>query len=371
MGRLNLNYKIGTADIAINHNLTSERRTGEDEFGIRVPIEGERVDPFNFPAIYEKNITGLQITFPYLKEKITQVFTAKRYAVNTQSLNQFSEQDITPELADETFGVGTSIKYGFDKDRFLRISYENATRIPDRVEYLGDGILAIGNNNLEPEQSHNINLGFYLHLDRDKNWWLDVNTFYRYVRDMIIPQLVQINFVQYQNQNNARIFGLEANIKTTPFKNLEINANITYQDVRRVNIEENTERSLEGARLPQQPYFFTNLNVGYGWNGLFKENDDLSLYGNYSFVEYIFRQIPRSQEPRLFENVSASTLTNLERSLVPTQHLLNIGVSYKLAKTPLWFNLEINNMLNGQLFDNFRIPKQPLNFNFKIRYQLN
>ncbi|MEM9675430.1 MAG: TonB-dependent receptor, partial [Bacteroidota bacterium] len=297
--------------------------------------------------------------------------TAKRYAITTSSLSQWGIGDLTPTFSDESYGFGTSLKFSFSPDRFIRLSYENATRIPESREYFGDGAFLIGNPLLNPEQSHNINLGLYTNLDQNKDWWLDVNAFYRHVQDQIILQPLWLIFSQYQNKDEAKIQGVEASVRTTLFDKLKISANITYQDARRFNIETRSEQVMEGARLPFRPFFYTNLNFNYDLHGLFGSSNRLSLYSNYSFVEkYIFIQIPQSQEPGIFENVEGSQLSNLEDFLIPTQHMVNAGASYKFNDLPLWLNLEVNNALNLELYDNFRIPKQPINYNIKIRYQL-
>ncbi|MEM6815635.1 MAG: hypothetical protein AAF600_14830 [Bacteroidota bacterium] len=96
-----------------------------------------------------------------------------------------------------------------------------------------------------------------------------------------------------------------------------------------------------------------------------------SLYANYGFVEkYIFIQITKDQEPGLFQRIESSTLSNLDEFLIPSQHLINPGASYKFQQLPLWLNLEINNLLNRELYDNYLVPKQPINFQGKIRYRL-
>ncbi|MEM0941464.1 MAG: TonB-dependent receptor [Bacteroidota bacterium] len=101
-------------------------------------------------------------------------------------------------MQEENYGFGTSFKFSYTSNRFLRLSYENATRIPQSIEYFGDGDFLLGNPYLKPEQSHNINLGFYSNIDRKKDWWLDVSTFYRHVQNQIIQQPIYLFFSQYR-----------------------------------------------------------------------------------------------------------------------------------------------------------------------------
>ncbi|MEM0940360.1 MAG: TonB-dependent receptor [Bacteroidota bacterium] len=323
------------------------------------------------PATYNKNVTGLQVFIPYWDEKITQVFTTKYYSIATQSQNPRQWTQGNPKFSDQNFGYGSSLKFALTQNRFFRLSYENTYRIPESIEYFGDGNFLLANNGLLPEQSHNINFGFYSNLDKSSNWFLDINSFFRHINDQILLVPLNLFFYQYQNQDDAQIMGIEASIKTTLFNHLKFDANITWQDARRINIAQVAAGNLEESRLSFQPYFFTNLNLNYDFSYLLNNEAKLSCYTNYSFVEkYIFIPIPKSQEPNLFGDIENSSLNNLEDFLIPTQHLVNIGASCKVGNLPLWFNLEMNNLLNLALFDSFRIPKPTRNYQFKIRYQL-
>ncbi|MEM9985855.1 MAG: outer membrane beta-barrel protein, partial [Bacteroidota bacterium] len=367
VARANLSYQLGPATISLIHNANMERRVGEDPFGL-VSIGGEFIDPLHQPATYDKHITGLQLTIPYWNGRITQVFTAKRYYLNTTTYESW--RDSTLEVDHLSYGLGTSLKYTLGANRFIRASYEHATRIPGSQEYFGDGIFLLGNPFLEPERSHNVNLGFYTNLDHKNRWWLDVNAFYRDVDDQILQQAIWLIFSQYRNKDGSRVMGIETSLKTTFFNRLQVSANVTLQDARRINITDVQQQGMEGARLPFQPFFYTNLNVNYSIPNLLGQGALLSLYGSYAFTEkYIFIQIPREHEPAIFSNVANSPLSNLGDFIIPTQHLVNAGASYKFGKLPLWINLEVNNALNLEIYDNFRVPRQPINLMAKIRYK--
>lgn len=371
IGRIFLSYQLGASTLSFNHNLVSQNRIGSDPLGYKVSIDGENIDPFTVPADYLKHVSGLQLTTNFLQDKLTHLVTAKRYNVTTSSLSRTSYEDFTPHLSSESYGVGSSLKYSISDHRFLRVSYERATRIPEPEEYFGDGRFIIGNNDLQPEQSDNLNLGFYTNLDRSKDIFLDVNAFYRYVDGQIILQPIWLILSQYQNKDVAEVKGIEASLKATLSQRLKANLGVTYQDARRINIEARDQQVMEGARLPFRPYFFSNLNLNYDLPDLFSAGDKVSIYLNHSFIEkYVYIMIPESQEPGLFEPVDNSSLTNLEDLIIPTQNIVDLGISYQWPDKPLWINAEVINLLDTKAFDNFRIQKAPRNFRIKLRYVL-
>lgn len=370
VGRIYLSYKKGWSTFSFNHNIVAQRRTGSDPLGSRVEINNNIIDPFSVPAEYFKNISGLQLTNVFLKEKFTHLITVKRYNVTTSSLSLTSFEDLSPELQSTSYGLGSSVKYSFSENRFMRLSYEKATRIPEAIEYFGDGLFIVGNNDLKPERSHNVNLGFYTHIDKKETAFWDINAFYRYVENQIILQPIwTLIHSQYQNKDVAEIKGVETKFKAHFFNKIKTNLGVTYQDVRRINIKDRAEQSVEGSRIRYIPYFFTNLLVHYDHPALVKEGDLASVYVNHSYVEkYPYLMIPKNQELGIFEPVSNSPITNIQDQIIPSQHIIDMGFIYKWHNLALWINIEINNILNTKAFDNYRIPKPPRNFRVKIRY---
>lgn len=372
VGRAFLNYQVSkNLNISLSHNITDRKRTGSNIFGSTIDFEGERVDPLSFPANYQRNISGLQLKSTFLNQELIHIVTAKRYHISTNSLSRGFSLGFTPDFEDESYGFGSSVKYLFSEKVFVRASYERTTRIPESGEYFGDGQFILGNPELKPEQSDNLNIGFSSTFDSRLRHRLEINGFYRKTMDQIILQPLFLLFSQYQNQNNARILGVETSLKTNLTKRLSGIVNVTYQDARRVDITEAAQANLEKSRIPYQPYFFSTVSVNYSHENLFSKNDRLQAFAVYNFVEkFIFDPISQSQEPGLFQSVDNSNISNLEDFLIPTQHQIDLGITYRLSRAPVWFNLEVNNVLNTEVFDFYRIPKPLRNYRIKVRYLL-
>ena len=364
-GRINAKYKLGKKhDITFNHNFISEDRIGSDTLEI---IFGTDIDPNSLPSNYTRNITGLAWSSSFFKDKVKNVVTAKRFSVNTASISRtgavLSDGDLT-EIKRTNYGLGNSTKLSIEQDRFIRISYEYATRIPENIEFLGDGLFILGNPNLRPETSHNINLGYYTPLSKSKRHWMDINLFHRFVMDNIF--LTAAGFAEgiFENQNDAKIYGAELSLKGELVPSLYYSFSTTYQDIRRAN---SRDPNIEGARQPNVPYFFSNVNLRYNHpKTVLKGNWD--SYLNYGFVEkFLLSTVPKELEPALFGPVDKINTT----AIIDTQHTLDVGVTYKRANAPLWISLEVNNVLDIPVFDGFRVQLPGRNFRLKLKYIIN
>ncbi|WP_108868778.1 TonB-dependent receptor [Aquimarina aquimarini] len=365
IARINLSYQLHeNHTLNFNHNYIYEKRIGTDPLA---PAFGKDVDVLSFPAKYTRNITGIGITSSFFNGKLDNIFTVKRYGVKTSSISStYDYYGIIPEFKDDSYGFGNSIKYNFNKNRYVRFSYERASRIPESEEYFGDALFISGNSSLQPELSDNINLGFYTNLNKNRTLWLDINSFYRDIQNNIFLRPYGLIFSRYQNTADASILGGEFSLKGTATKNISFNLAVTYQDIRRKNTEENS-RSLENSRQPNIPYFFGNIGLRYHPKKLIGKGD-WQFYSNYSYVEqYLLNAVSTTQEPPLFGDVDSIAGANI----IPTQNIVDMGMTYKMPTIPLWFNAEINNLLDAKAFDGFRVQKPGINYRFKIKYSIN
>ncbi len=364
VARLHLDFEINANhQLNFNHNYIYKGRVGSDPYA---QLSSYGVDALTVPAVYVRNISGLGLTSHFFHQKITNVFALKRYQVFTHSVatsyDYYGEVD---SASHANYGLGNSIKYNFTDNRYLRLSYEKATRIPTTSEYLGDSERDIaGNPELLPECSDNINFGFYTNLNPHKNLWLDVNLFYRYVQDNVVLKTYTLIQSRYENSDDTRVLGGEFTLKAHPMQSLNMNLSLTYQDIRRKNVSDIADILLADARRANIPYFFGNFGVSYH---LAKEVllGKWQFYGNYAYVEqYLLNEIMKSEEPSLFEEA------NSDSNIIPTQNIVDVGLTYKSAKLPLGVNLELNNLLNAEAYDGFRVQKPGRNFRVKINYSI-
>ncbi|MEM6526045.1 MAG: carboxypeptidase-like regulatory domain-containing protein [Bacteroidota bacterium] len=360
-------YKVSpNTSIYVNHTLIDEGRIGSDPFGPTTLINGERIDVLSINSAYRRNISGLGVNAKLFNEKLETSLFVKRYDLLTRSFEgRILNEDVA--IDNESYGTGISGKWNLKRNQFVRLSYELATRIPESQEYFGDNLFIVSNPGLDPENSHNLNLGLYTPLNKAQTFWLDLNTFYRFTENQIILRPFGIVNSRFENRNDSRVIGVETAIKAKISEFLSVSTTVTYQEQRRINVEA-VEANQEKARLPNRPYFFTNLNINYELPKIFGADDALEVYANYGFTEkFLNLPVPQDIEPPLF----GDSKVDLGETLIPSQHAVDLGVTYGFAAAPLALNIEVINLLNRPLFDTFRIPKPGINFRFKITYKLN
>ncbi|MEM6816227.1 MAG: TonB-dependent receptor plug domain-containing protein, partial [Bacteroidota bacterium] len=323
------------------------------------------IQPITIPSKYIKIVSGFGIASSFLNDKLKGESFVKHYYLKTEAPSTFAES-LTDKLTRKNFGWGHSFKYSLDDNSYARISYEDATRIPESEEYFGDFLFILANPILEPERSDNLNVGFATNLNVSNSIFLEINAFYRNTKDFIRPFPRALIFSINENSDTQVTKGIETNLRINLDKNSTIRAAITYQDLRRTDTQ-GTDIIQEDARTPNVPYFFTNLSINRQFNNPFNWPIKFNLYGNYLFTEkYLVLATPKVVEPKLFGDV----LPAVESSVIDTQHQVNLGLTCNLKNLPISLNLEVINALNNELYDNFRIPKPPRNYRFKLTYRL-
>ncbi len=364
VARFNTQYDITkNVNVKLSSTYTSTDRVGSDPFGEVNIVTG--IQPITIPSTYTKIISGLGIGASFFNKRVVSESFVKHYYLETEAASSSFSNNVTDELFNRSFGWGQSFKVAIDNDTYARISFENATRIPNADEYFGDNLFLLPNPLLEPETSDNLNVGFATNVNASKTLFIEVNTFYRNTKDFIriFPQGL-INSIN-RNSDTQITKGIEGNVRVKIDDKSSISAAITYQDLRRTETS-GTDVILEDSRTPNIPYYFTNVTANKVFSTPLKLPLDLNVYGNYLYTEqYFVEATPKIFEPDLFGEISSAI-----SSVIPTQHQVNLGFTCKFRNVPLSLNVEAINVFNNELFDDFRIPKPPRNYRLKLTYRL-
>lgn len=226
----------------------------------------------------------------------------------------------------------------------------------------------MANGQLKPEKSHNFNLGFYTFLDPKKTLFLDINGFFRNTEDLILLQPIGLRYAQYNNMDIAKVKGIEGSLKWIFLEGYNLNVALTYQDLRRFTPSE--QNALYDSRVPYTPYFFGNVSFSKTFSDVFSNQkyfkSDFNFYTNYAYTEqYMLNAVAKINEPALFEEIDGDSSL-----FIPTQHILDFGITATFKNFPMSLNVEFGNILNQKLYDQFRIQKPSFNWRFKIIYTL-
>lgn len=186
---------------------------GEDP--IAAEFYGE--DFFANPTRLFKNATGLSYEHSFSQD-LTSYTAVKHFWLNADGYAIQNLEFVPNQQEASNFGFLQSLRYRITNSFLLKSSYEYATRLPDEIELFGDFTLVRPNPFLEPEQSHNFNLGFQLSTQKF-NW--DTNLFYRDTDNVIWLRTSQF-YAQYQNLLKSRTLGVDTEIRYRPFNFLDI-----------------------------------------------------------------------------------------------------------------------------------------------------
>ncbi len=370
MSRTNLSFWIQPGHkIEANFVLNRSQRVGADPYGLR--FEGTDIDVLSKTATYHKNIAGLMYESAWMGYRLINQATVKYFHYMAEGINGFmanaTNLDQYTKSSNHHFGIGNAIKYKLNPQSFIRASVEFTNRLPREMELFGDSDTRAPNFQLKPEQSFNVNLGYSLSAE---NWQLEVGTFYRKTKGMILLVPVQPPFAQYQNLDSIRGYGFDIDAQYRINKHLNIQGNVTWQDNRMVDIADGLYKWIEGTRLRNTPYFFSNMSGNTQFENLFTGNDQLKGYVHWNYIrEFYLNHIPRDKEPNGFLGLWGSSgvpVTNI----IPDQHLWNAGLTYFFAKQPISIGLEVKNLTNTKLYDYYKIQRPGRSFHIKLNYTI-
>lgn len=366
--RLHASYEVAKNHVVeMSELFYHQKRKGSDPLGAVSVID--QVDVLNIPAVFQKNILALGFRSQWFRKSLESIVGVK-YANYTTKGYTTDKYNFAWNTSATGNHLGHMAGLKWTDDLFaLKLSYEYATRLPDEFEIFGDGRLVKENLDLKPERSHNLNLnGQYAFVDQ--KLVLSTNLFYRRVKDIIFLQL-DIPFNRYINYEESVIKGIEFEANYTPINAIKFGFNGTYQDIRRIHIEEPIFKNLEGSRVPNIPYLFGNAFVETSINNLFQQKDRLTFHWNSHYTHRFFlKAIPKNQEPSLFGSIK-----HLQTSLIipgdgrTGQITHNTAVTYQFSNQKISLSGEIQNIANNKLYDHFNVQRPGRSFHFKIVYQ--
>ena len=355
--RINLDYKLST-----NHSLNlntlinyAQRQPNDD---IASQHAGFIIG--GFPSKKTSIVSGLTWEAKLFGRKLTNMFSAKYFHLHSEieDLTSYEMIEAPKKKSNTTSQIGwiEAMKYEPFRGFHLKVSYQRAIRLPNSQELFGDGIITFPAAGLKPEKSHNFNLGFLI----DKNDVLglsrlqfEVNGFYMQVSDMI-KLMKQHMAAGYVNAEKVHIKGIETELKLDITPTLYAYGNLTYQDVRDVLDYLPGTQALnptKGLRLPNIPYLFANFGAEYHSDRLFK-NWYVKAFWDGKFTEEFFY---------FWE------LTELLKRRIPRSFVNDIGLLLTY-KNKYSIALECHNLMNKEVWDQFRQPLAGRTFHLKFRY---
>jgi outer membrane receptor protein involved in Fe transport len=370
ISRTHLTAKIHPQhQIEMNWTLHWSHRLGEDPYGFR--FEGTDIDVLSKKANYNKTVGGLSWQSLWLDNRLTNVASVKYFYFQSKGINGFMANETTlndfQSFSQNHWGFSNALKYQVNAFQFVRASLEWTNRLPRENELFGDHDTRAPNFELKPERSLNAQISYAIHKPA---YQLEIGGFYRKTKGMIMLIPVQPPFAQYQNLDSVRGYGFEIDAKVPLHEQIQLLANVTWQDNRMVQISSPVHQWMEGTRLRNTPYFFANAGIQSYFEHIIRKGDRIQPYIHWNFIrEFYLNNIPRDKEPGGFLGLFGQAgvpVTNV----VPDQHLLSLGTTYFIPNRRLAVSGEIKNILDAKLYDYYKIQRPGRSFHLKLTYNL-
>ena len=331
-------------------------RTGEE----RLRTDPNALDPLAAKSTLVTLVSGLEYESNLLGDRLQNIVFVKDYVYSVSGSAPAAGALRRRERDDHAVGAGDALRYRFGRWLYAKASYEYATRLPRADEVFGNAILVQPNLGLEPEVSHNVNLGPRVELQKTPigDLTIDLNGFLR-ASDKLIVLLGTDRFLTYQNVYAARGFGLESALAwTMPGRWLSVDGALTAQDLRNVSTE-GTFGEFEGDRIPNRPWLFGSWGARLRIPNLPERSDTLEPFYHGRWVHSFYRGW-ESQGLREYKQIVDAQLTH------------DVGVSWTVIRelARITSTFEIDNVTNAKVYDFFGVQRPGRAYFVKVMAEL-
>lgn len=345
LGNVNVEYVLSkNHSLAANYSLNKLSLQGEDQF------QPQNNTQFSSPNDVSKQVIGASYNYAAFDDQWNTILFGKKYYYDLYAI-QSNYQGTEAEdfkYNNDALGYGLATTYKI-KSLQLKASYEKAYRFPESYELFGDGLNVIPNQELLPEESDNLNLGFRLStlLERSKLQF-ECNTFIRNTKNYIRFE-PRMNRSFYVNDPQVLAKGVDINVNYNWFQKFNVSFAGTY-----LNLQNNdTESVVYNDRLPNEPFLFGNLTLNYNHQLPREQVVSITTISRYVHEFYLIWPTLASEETK---------------SVIPSQLTHNIDITYTFGEGKYNLSLLCTNVFNAKVYDNFNQQKPGRAFSLKARY---
>lgn len=354
--RFNANYKL-----ADNHTLNLNYSFDQTKNQTYNALD---TDHDATPGRIGKHLGGLSYQMDLMDKRWTNTFMGKYYGLQLNKLQY--DYDLLKNVLRSSFksyyGYGIASVFKITPNAGVKGSFEHTYRLQQVSEVFGDSYQVTNNLDLNPESSDNINLGGFIGKKfATHDLYAEAAGFYRNAKGFIYASQSDNDQLQYKNLSNVLIRGAEAEIRYTYKGILNFAVNATYQhatdNTMFTSANSNTVSATYKDKIPNQPWFYGNAEIGIGKNNLFGKDTRVQFNWSSQYTHWYYRS---------WEGfATANSLV-----VIPTQFIHNAMVSYSLHQNRYNISVECKNLTNQLAYDNFRLQKPGRAFFVKCRYFL-
>lgn len=357
-GTATLNYRIGRAHLfTLNHVLTDFRRSNTSLLTSQ-PV----TDPIDKRT--RKNITGLSYRLMPTDKWNLSLFGKyyNQYVAGPVATTEAQEEFVRSTRNIDFWGYGAAGTWFLLPGVQAKLSYEKACRLPTIEEMFGDEDLEMGDMNIRPERSDNINLNLsYAQSFGRHSVYIEGGVVYRNTKDYIQRNIASMSGGKYAatyiNYGNVLTKGYNLSARYGFARWLSVGGNFT-----KMNVCDNMRQAMGSTaaninykeRISNLPYLFADSDINFYWHDCLRKGSVLTVtYDNqylHSFTYY-----------------SAKLGSNKGDYVVPDQFSHNLTLTYSLGRGRYNFALECRNFTDEKLYDNFSLQKAGRAFYGKVR----
>lgn len=357
-GSLTMNYKLNEKNVFIVNNAFNTFNRSNENLLVTPHTKDE------YAKVTTKNILGASWRFTPDPHFNVSVFGKYYYQYVSGPVATTSAQDdyVLSSRDVNTWGFGAAGTYFLPLGFQLKASYEKACRLPTIEEMFGDEDLEMGDMELKPESSHNVNLNlsynatFGLH-----GIYVEGGFIYRDTRDYIQRNLLALSgglsAATYVNYGKVGTSGYSISARYSFSKWVSVGGNFTQMNVRdKEKVAQGTTATNLGynQRIPNLPYMFADSDVNFYWHNLGAKGNVLTFTYDNQYTHKFYYNLA---------NIGA----NKDDYMVPDQFAHNITISYGIKNGRYNFSFECRNLTNAKLYDNFSLQKPGRAFYGKVR----
>ncbi len=317
-----------------------------------------------FAKVTSKNIVGLSYRYTPVRQVSLSAFGKQYHQYVSGPVATTSAQDeytVASHTVDY-LGYGVASTWFMPLGFQLKASYEKAYRLPTIEEIFGDEDLEMGEMDIKPEYSNNINLNLsYDATFGSHTVYVESGLIYRDTRDYIQRNIASLSggkfAATYINYGKVKTAGVNVSARYSFSKWMSLGGNLTYMNVRDKcrTMPNTTAANLSyGQRMPNLPYFFADSDINFYWIGLGRKANTLTVtYDN--------------QYTHKFCYYSSIIGSNSDEYMIPDQFAHNLTFTYSIRSGRYNISLECRNFTDAKLYDNFSLQKAGRAFYGKFR----
>lgn len=370
--RSNLGYTVFPGHrISVNHKLETTDRDDKDL------LNPEKRDMATVSSVVS-NILALNYEAQFFKDKLKTNVLGKLTSIKTtQTRPEIVEQDgvntinkVQNKSVNNNKGYGATVSYNVISKLYIIGSTQNSYVAATESQLYGDpenNILE--NQGLVPEKNVNYNIGFRhgpLQMGKHK-LTLYASAFWRNgfnkisqqaVEDAIIPGResdADIQVTKFVNIGKTQSRGFEGEIIYVYDNRLNALFNFSkFNTLFKQEFDQNGKpHDLYNLQLPNEPFFTMNGSIQYRMNDKIQKKSILNIYYNTGFVGP-FRTVWMESE----------------WFTTPTQFYHDLGASYRFPSGKMVASLDVKNILNAEMYDNFGVQKPGRSISIKLNYTI-